>query len=189
MKPRASLTLLSAMLLVSPVFACSIEKFEPPKEISFQDGIGGSCYYKRIPPDLSDQPWRTEFYSSKENKEPLYMLESWFGYPILCIGETGNPQHIAHVQLSDGWSYADINDTSWLSFYVDNKLVKSYSPIEIIKNKDNIEITTNCGIQYLAQDFGFVFDKSLNHYVYRVATSDNHIINFDASTGNMLESP
>jgi hypothetical protein len=189
MKPRAPLTLLSALLLVSPAFACSVEKVEPPKEVSFQNGLGGSCYYKRIPPESSNQPWRTEFYLNKEDKEPLYTLETWFGYPILCVGETGNTQHIAHVQLLDGWGYADIDDTSWLSFYVDNKPFKSYSPIEIIKDKDNIEQTTNCGIQYLAQDFGFVFDKPLNQYVYQIVTSDDRIVNFDPATGTMLETP
>jgi hypothetical protein len=189
MRSRVFVALLLVLLLFPQAFACSVSATEPPKEIGFQDGIGGTCYYKRIPPDSSEQPWRTEFYLNKENKEPVFTLEAWFGYPILCVGEAGTTQHIAHVQHLDGIGYADINDSSWLSFYVDNKMVKSYSPIEIINYEDNIEQTTNCGIQYLAQDFGFAFDESLNQYVYRVATSDDRIINFDPSTENMLEAP
>jgi hypothetical protein len=188
MKPRASFTLLSAWLLVSPAFACSMEKFEPSKEISIQDGIGGSCYYKRIPPNPSDQSWYTEFYLSEKDKEPFYTLETWFNYPVFCIGEE-DAKHIAHVQNMDGVGYPDVNDPSWLGFYVDNQLVQSYSPLDIIRDENNIENTTNCGIKYLAQDLGFVLDEKLKQFVYQVETSDNRIVNFDPATGNMLETP
>jgi hypothetical protein len=188
MNPRASLTLLSALLLVSPAFACSVEKVEPLKEVSFQDGIGGSCYYKRIPPDSSNQPWRTEFYLTQEAPQPFYTLEVWFNYPVFCIGEE-NAKHIAHVQNMDGVGYPDVNDTSWLSFYVDNQLVQSYSPLDIIQDKNNIENTMNCGLEYLAQDLGFVFDEKLEQYVYQVETSDKRTVSFDPLTGTILETP
>lgn len=180
--------MVSVLLFVSQVFACSIEKVEPPRKVSVQNGIGGSCYYKRIPPDSSNQRWRTEFYLTKEAPQPFYTLETWFNYPAFCMGEE-NAKHIAHVQNTDGIGYPDVNDTSWLSFYVDNQLVQSYSPIEVIKDENNIELTTNCGVQYLAEEFGFVFDEASNQYVYQVQTSDNRTVSFDPATGTILETP
>jgi hypothetical protein len=196
MRTRAFITLLIILTLFPKVLACDIQPFEP-KEVEYTNGINGDCYTKRIPSGVSTYDITaagyTEFYLNKVDDEPLFTLPEWFWFPnILCISDSENIQHIAHVENLDyreGFDKSNIDNKAWLGFYIDNQLVKSYSPIELIKSESNAGLFTGCDFYYLGWNFGFVFDESRNQYVYQVMTGDEHVINFNPLTGEILDLP
>jgi hypothetical protein len=90
-------------------------------------------------------------------------------------------------KAQDGENYP-FDSVSWLEFFVDNRVIASYTPIDLIERKDNSYYDVSCmnGYVYLDEVDGFVFDEKTKTYVYQVQTFDGRVIRFDVLTGRKL---
>jgi hypothetical protein len=192
---RRYLVLLIVLGTLEPALACSI--IPPRREIQVEivQGLGGDCYYKRIPqPEKTSswrwrESWRTEFYRNAESERPLFTRIDYYSSDIVCLEDKEGSKFIGYVvdKAQDGESYP-LNSKSWLIFFVDGQAVASYTPIDLIMRSDNSYYDVSCGSGhiYLDRIDGFIIDGQTNSYVYQVQTFDGHIIRFDLSTGERL---
>lgn len=159
------LVLLIFVGLLEPVLACTI--IPPKREIKVEivQGLGGDCYYKRIPQTYIGQnweyeeSWRTEFYTSKNSNSPVFKKSYYFEDSIACLeDETGNKR----ISLVNSRSVDNVNSEGWLEFLVDDQTVKSYAPLDIIESEKNAvfyDDTCGSGLE-ASRSQGFVLDKN-----------------------------
>jgi hypothetical protein len=191
---RRCLVLLIFVGLLEPALACDISEPEPRElKVEIVQGLGGDCYYKRIPPlkqpdDVwkQDDYWRTEFYASEDSKAPVYTRDYYFYNEIVCSSDANGIKHISVVGSS--YYINDVNEEGWLNFLVDGEIIKSYAPIDIIKDEENsLAAGTTCDPPDLidvSKRENFVLEEETNVFVYQVVTLDNHVAHFDLLTGN-----
>jgi ankyrin repeat protein len=190
---RRCLILLIFVGLLKPAFACLPPMYEPePREIKIEiaQGLGGDCYYKRVPqPEHTkewtrEESWRTEFYSSAVSKSPVFTKDYYYEGPIVCVESQKGEKHVSQVNRNGASS---VNDKDWLEFLIDDQVVHSYAPIDVIQSEKNtLQAGDTCNPQYTIyenSDKNFILDEEINRYVYEVRTLDNHIVRFDFLTG------
>jgi hypothetical protein len=192
MMHRLLTTFILASLLQS-VWACLPPPYDeneerPEPQIEVVLGVGGSCYYKRIPKkdeSLNQVFWSTEFYLSTDDETPTFVANTDFYSPIACVQDELGQSHISSVIIDYPWS---IDDKSWLEFWLDNEVITSYAPIDIIKRPENVQHSPDpCapGPLYL-QSSGFVKSQGTNQYIYQIQTFDNRFTKFNLLTGQQL---
>jgi Ankyrin repeats (3 copies) len=189
---RRCVVLLVVLGMLEPALACSIEE-TPPREIEVEvvQGLGGDCYYKRTPqPEQTvdwarEESWRTEFYLDKNATKAVFTKDSYFYNQIVCLSGESD-EHISYVEQHGDEGFESEN---WLEFFIDGQMIASYAPIDLLQRKDNLlrgEACSDLFRRYVKDRFGLKFDETTNTYVYQVKTFDNHLFNFDLSTGKMI---
>jgi hypothetical protein len=164
-------------------------------KVEIVQGLGGDCYYKRIPPSKQpediweqDSYWQTEFYTSANVERPTFTKNYYFTETIICLQDLEGSKIISQVKEND---YASIDSNSWREFLLNDKVIASYAPIDIIESETNtLSIDWAClepSTLYIGRS-AFAFDEKIDSYVYRIQTLDSHIFLFDLFTGDVIPS-
>lgn len=182
--------------LLEPALACDIE-VPPPRELKVEtvQGLGGDCYYKRIPPltrpdDVweQDKYWRTEFYVSKDSVKPAFTRNYYFQSEIACLENANGDKSITTVDFN--FYPENVSAEGWYRFFVNDQLVKSYSAIDVIQKEENsITYYVVCDppvFTDVSLNQGFIFSEIENRYVYEVVNLDRHVVHFDLLTGELI---
>jgi Ankyrin repeats (3 copies)/Ankyrin repeat len=188
---RPCFVLLIFVGMLEPAFACSIISERREIKVETVQGLGGDCYYKRIPQNYLGQnwdyeeSWLTEFYANKDDVSPVFKKDYYFQDDIVCLEDEAGLKRIGWVDTS---IIDDVRDEGWLEFLIYDQIVRSYALIDVIGSEMNaIFYESTCGSGFEAsRRQGFVLDEESNRYVYEIVTLDNHIVRFDLLTGDKI---
>jgi hypothetical protein len=191
---RRCLVLLIVLGTLESALACDFTSSEPQEiKVEVIEGLGGDCYYKRIPqPEQTEnwtnqELWRTEFFTNQDAEVPAFVINDNFRSKIICNEDKQGSEHMSYVVIDNT---KDISDKSWLQVVVDSNVVASYAPIDIIQRPENYSRIYACGSSkriYLNLTYGtYIKDDTSNTYFYQVETLDKHLVNFDLVTGEKL---
>ncbi len=182
--------LLIAILIKPSVFACSPgldSYYEEPIEIV--EGVGGSCYYKFVPPverRYGHGDGQTEFYLEEDDAEPIFTQKDRRLHDILCLKDVDGNGAIAYISQAHRYMGEGMLELNWLQFHINGEIIKSYTLLDIIEREDNFYSGDTCGPHFLKEVKGFVLNAQDSSYVYQVVTLDGNIISFDPLTGEKL---
>jgi hypothetical protein len=145
----------------------------------------GRCYAKSVPAEDFGSSGVTSVYRVEGGVDTLLHSYDWYsqGLWIRYFGRQGSPPGVSLVRL-DPTGNLPAEAALAIAFYMDGKLLKKYSTLDIASRPDNVKRgTVYYGmIQHVE---GYAWDESHDKILW-IATVDGRLLSFDPNTGELL---
>lgn len=172
--------LFAAILIILSPTAFADE--EASNSVHVVSATYGTHYAKSIPAENSGTKGQTQIYRVTKDKDELEHTYDWFASQIYL---QGTAKGTAVVRLGP-WArgHEAGKDDLAIAFYLNGKLLKGYSTLDIAGKPDKVQSSTS-HYSVLGKVSGFRWIDS-NDYAFDVTGPDDKTISFDISTGEII---
>ena len=174
---------LMALAMGLPAVARADE--EASNGIYVQSGEGGSYYAKSIPAESYGSKGTTRVYLVKEKEDQLVETFDWYAPRIALMGTS---KGCAVVRFGS-WPRGHVASAEELAiaFYLNGKLLHSYSTLDIAGKPDNVSGSVS-HYTVIQKVLGFRWIES-NSHALDIVTTDGRTLSFDPDTGLLIPPP
>ena len=155
---------------------------EGGNSIYVQSGEYGSCYAKSIPAESYGPKGTTRVYLVRDKDDLLEQTYDWYA-PQIALRSTS--KGIAVIRLGS-WprGRAASAEELAIAFYLNGKLLHSYSTLDIAGKPENVSQSVS-HYTVIKKAIGFRWIKE-NTWVYDIQTNDDRVISFNIDTGEIF---
>jgi hypothetical protein len=155
---------------------------EAPNVTYVQSGEIGNCYAKSIPTEFYGSKGTTRIYLVREKDDELAFTFDWYARQIALLNTS---KGVAVIRIGNWARGHEANkDELALAFYLNGKLLRSYSTLDIAGKPDNISRSVS-HYTVIAQHLGFRWVAE-NSHAYDIKTTDGRTISFNIDTGEII---
>jgi len=177
---RLLTTALFTLALLTPLLARADE--EASNSTYVQSGHYGSCYAKSIPAETYGSKGTTRVYLVRDKDDELAQTFDWYA-PKIDLTTTSKGLSVVRF---GSWprGHAASNDELAIAFYLNGKLLHSYSTLDLAGKPDNV----SCSVSHytiIRKTPGYRWIDGNNH-AFDIELTDGRTLSFDPDTGNLL---
>ena len=172
--------LLLILATVSPLFADD----EASNRVYVQSSEYGLFYAKSIPSESYGLSGKTQVFQVMPEQDQLLYTYDWYSPEIFISGYLAGP--IVYVVQFGSWNRGHLASEKDLAvaFYKNNKLLKEYSTLDIVKDENNIS-TSRSHYTIFRKKLGFRRPWG-NQIIFDVELHSGEILLFDVETGEII---
>ena len=179
---RAKVAVALSFVIVTPVLG-DVERPNSPRVFvsDYQE-----CYAKSVPVEDYGDSGTTSIFRVQPGNDRLIFTYPWYSQQLYlrCLLFSPCPSNIQVVRFGP-WargSQAKASDLA-IAFYLDGRLLRSYSTLDIAGTPSNIERSSN---HYSVFDAVPGYERGPGMDLFRVHTFDGRLLSFDLDTGALV---
>jgi hypothetical protein len=142
----------------------------------------GHYYAKSVPTDAEGKTGVTRVYNVREKEDVVFATYDWYA-PRMALHGTG--KGISVVRFGR-WArgHEATADELALAFYLNEKMLHSYSTLDIAGKPDNVSFSVS-HYTVIRKVMGYRWIKE-NEWAFEIETTDGRVLSFDPDTGEMI---
>jgi hypothetical protein len=174
-----AITAILAIALLAPIVRADEEA---SNRTYVQSGEYGSCYAKSIPAESYGSKGTTRVYLVREKEDLLELTFDWYAPQIALQGTS---KGLAVIRFGS-WPRGHVAtpDELAIAFYLNGKLLHSYSTLDIAGKPENVSFSVS-HYRVIKKQLGFRWIEG-NTHAYYVQTTDGRVISFNIDTGEIM---
>ncbi len=166
----------------------SLADEEPVNQPYVVSSEWGRCYAKSVPDNYDGQEGTTMVYKVTKENDELIAEHDWYSRQIYlyCNAWYTEAPEVSIVRFGPWHSGHEANENDLaIAFYADDKLLKSYSTIDIARSQKNISVSVS-HYTVIEEVIGYqVIPDGWVQFV--IKTYDGRELKFMAATGELIE--
>ena len=171
-------TLITAFLLLPPAFADE----EASNSVHVAAATNGRHYAKSIPAESYGSKGETRIYRVTKDQDELETTFNWFAGELFLQDTAWGTSVVRLGPWARGHEAS--KDDLAIAFYLNGKLLKQYSTLDLAGKPDNVHSSTSHYTVW-GKILGYRWIDS-NDYAFDVEALDGKIISFNITTGEIL---